>query len=391
MKRLVFFIIAFLTGFIGLFFILQIHFSHNELHDTNEVINSEPVTSQTPEIIGFLPYWLLSKANSEYNSFITTLTYFGLIISPDGTIQKFTSPTESEPGWYQLQSGKVDSFLQKAKQNNIKRSLLLFNGNPDEINQLLSSPTQHAKTIMEEVAPIMKEKEFTDLNIDIESVFEASDAARLNFIEFIKTIKTEMNNRGLGTVTIDASPTDLIKKRLIDLDGVEPYVDYIVLMTYDYHYVGSYVTGPVAPIGGAGIEAEFDVKTGVIKAREVLPKEKIILGVPLYGYEWEAIQENPRSAVIPTTGLVISNRRAEEFVASCNTCSVKRDEYGIEAYTIYKDEETGTFHHIFFPDEHSTAQKIELAKEYQLRGLALWALGYEGTTILNPLSAYKKN
>lgn len=389
MIRFFLFFIIFLIGFFSTIFFFHRYFSDEELSNTSILIESKLNSSQRPEIIGFLPYWLLSKANKEYSPFITTLTYFGLIISPDGTIQKFTNPTESEPGWYQLQSGNVDSFLQKAKQHNIKRSLLLFNGNTEEINQLLADPINHAKTVVEQVAPLMKQKEFTDLNIDIESVVEASDSARLNFIEFIKTIKTEMDNLQLGTITIDASPTDLIKKRLIDLHGVEPYVDYIVLMTYDYHYVGSHVTGPVAPIGGAGIEAEFDIKTGVMKALEVLPKEKIILGVPLYGYQWEALHENPRSAVIPTTGLVISNRRVEEVIASCTNCIHKRDEYAKEAYTIYKDEKTGTFHHLFYPDEYATSQKIQLAKEYQLRGLAVWALGYEGSTILNPLSTYK--
>jgi spore germination protein YaaH len=161
-------------------------------------------------------------------------------------------------------------------------------------------------------------------------------------------------------------------------------------MTYDYHYAGSSVSGPVAPVGGAGKEAEFDVETGIQKALDVLPKSKIVLGVPLYGYEWETIDPSPRSATIPTSGIVISNQRAEELLTTCSSCQKQWDANGQESYIIYEDEKTKTYHHIFYPDQTATKAKVDLATKYDLAGLALWALGYEGNIILNPLSTYKK-
>lgn len=333
------------------------------------------------QIIGFLPYWLIDKANKNYDQYLTTLTYFGLTVNGDGTIQEYIKPGEAEPGWYTLKSKK---FIPP---ENLKKSLLIFNGDPEIINQLVSTPTVNANTVISQITPFMTEFNFTDLNLDLESVLPASESARQNFTAFVKQIRTNLNPS--ITLTIDASPTDLIKTRLINLAEIEPYVDYIVLMTYDFHYAGSMVTGPVAPIGGAGIDSEFDTETGIQKALEIISENKIILGIPLYGYEWETITSNPRAAVIPGSGIVASNRRVEDFLNQCATCSVQMESIAQESYLTYFAPETKTYHQIFYPDTQAIQAKIKLAKKYDLAGIAFWALGYDGQTILNPVTTYK--
>ena len=161
-------------------------------------------------------------------------------------------------------------------------------------------------------------------------------------------------------------------------------------MGYDYHYTGSYVTGPVAPLYGAGSTAEFDIQTAIEKAQRIMPKEKIILGMPLYGYEWESINNSPRSGIIPGTGLIASNLRVEQLLASCATCSGGFDEEAQETYIVYKDEKTNTYHQIFYPDKKSSLAKISFAENNHTGGIALWALGYEGATILEGIADYNK-
>lgn len=67
------------------------------------------------EVLGFLPYWLLDKAKPDYSGYITTLDYFSLTPDKDGTILKFVNPIEAEPGWYALNSGKLDVFFCKCQ------------------------------------------------------------------------------------------------------------------------------------------------------------------------------------------------------------------------------------------------------------------------------------
>lgn len=347
--------------------------------------------SQKGDVVGFLPYWLIDRASSDYSKYITELSYFALTIDKDGTIQRYTNPVEGDPGWFALKTGKADPFIESAKKNNLKLSLVMFSSDEEVIGSLISEPSVNAKNLVEDVFPVMKDYGFTDLNIDVESVNQASPEARVRFSQFISEIGKNLKQKGNYTLTIDVSPITFVKEdNLADPKILVNSVDYIVLMAYDFHNPGSFVTGANSPASGAGVTNEFDTKTGIEKALEIMPSEKLILGMPLYGYQWETIGNTPKSAIVPSSSIITSDRKIEEFMSSCATCSAVFDKVAEESYVIYKDTATGTFHQMFYPTKESTQSKINLAKSNKLHGVALWALGYEGSTILGPLSLYRR-
>ncbi len=107
MRVLNFFIAAVssLLGFFSIYFLLLYSVSsHTKPAAVIKNVSSK-VGIQHREVIGFLPYWLIDKADKDYSPYITTLTYFGLTVGPDGAIQKYIKPGEKEPGWYALESG----------------------------------------------------------------------------------------------------------------------------------------------------------------------------------------------------------------------------------------------------------------------------------------------
>lgn len=355
-------------------------------------IKNPPASSANPlapgkTVIGFLPYWLLNSAEQNYSKYITTLSYFGLRIDENGNIQELLNPQEKEPGWYALESGKIDPFFDEALRNNVSLSLVLVSGSNDAINELISDPIPHAKNLVADLEPMIEKYKFSDINIDIESTQTASDSARANFAKFAGEVKKGLKDN--VTLTVEISADDVINKKLIDPPAIGKIADNVVIMTYDYHYAGSFVTGPVAPLAGAGITSEYDVTTAIEKVLELIPSQKLILGIPLYGYEWESIGQEPRSAIIPNTGAAASNSRAEKFLSSCASCSSKQDSEAEENYISFLDKNKGDYHTIFYPNKNSTLKKVNFADDFQLRGVALWALGYEGNDILDPLINYK--
>lgn len=342
------------------------------------------------EVIGFLPYWLIDKADVDYSAYINNLTYFSLTLTDTGAIQKFTKPGESEPGYHTLTSGKADAVLNVAKQKDLTLSLAVFCADDTDIATLLSQPQASALTLLADITPLMQQYGFSELNLDIEQVSPASEAGRTAFVQFVQTVAANRDPNIIKSLSVDVMATSFIKAdNLADPAALAPLVDKLVIMAYDFHYRGSYVTGPVAPGGGAGIISEFDTQAAIETALAVVPPSKIILGIPAYGYEWETISPATRSAVITGTGLTISNDRAETLLAECASCSAVFDELDQESNFVYLDQQTGTYHQIFFPDKQATAAKVGLAKKYSLGGLAIWALGYEGQTILEPLSGYR--
>lgn len=357
---------------------------HNYLLSRTSEIKNPFTKTITPkhEVIGFLPYWLISKAQIDYSKYITRLTYFSLTIDKDGSIQKYTKPGESEPGYLALKNGKFNPYLG----GNL--SIAVFSGNDKSINEMLKDPILSANNLTSDIIPIMKQYGFSDLNLDVEQVSDASPSARIKFTQFVKQVRKNLDNAKAGTLSIDISATAFVKNtNLADPAALTPLVNKVILMAYDYHFMGSFVTGPVAPGQGAGTVSEFDTESAVNAALKIMPSEKLILGIPLYGYEWETINNVPRSATIPRTSLIISNKRAEDLLASCASCSAEFDKTDEESHIIYKND-NGTYQQVFYPDKNSTQYKVNLAKQYSLGGIAVWALGYEGKTILEPLSEY---
>lgn len=338
-----------------------------------------------PEIIGFLPYWLLDKADKDYRNYLTTLTYFGLAVDTDGKPIYLANPGEEDPGWTALKGSRWET--QKKKAGSLKLSLLVHSADEVTIGELLVSPNERAVSLVTEVAPIMKKRGFTDLNLDIESFSEATEGATHAFTQYVKAVVREAKDNGIETVTVEIPPIALFRNNIADPVALGSIADRIVLMTYDYHYSGSLLAGPVAPVGGAGTVREFDVTMAVTEAVRQIPKEKIILGIPLYGYEWETLQKTPSAATIPGSAQTASSRRIAELLSRCASCSASIDGLSKEPYIVYDDG--GHFQQLHYENEASMKEKIALAKSFDLAGVALWALGYEDGTILSPLTAYK--
>jgi spore germination protein YaaH len=343
------------------------------------------------EIIGFMPYWLLSNAKTNYKESLTDIIFFALTIDEDGTILKMNNPNENEPGWFALKSGKFDKMINIAKNDRFGLSLSIFSSNNKTIDKIISQPKLHAANLVNDVVPLMKKYGFTSLNLDLESTKDASESDRINFSLFVNAIKQGLNRENINSLSLDISVLDFFRKRIVDPFLIGNIVDKVIIMAYDYHYIGSKVIGPVSPLGGAGEFLEFDIKTVVEKALEIVPSSKIILGLPLYGYEWETIDNNASAAVIPGTGRMASTFRIQELLASCSSCSVSYRDKSEEALVVFKDQLSDSYHQIFYPDVRSLSTKIKFADEKKLGGIAFWALGYEGDDILKSAVDYKNN
>jgi spore germination protein len=158
-------------------------------------------------------------------------------------------------------------------------------------------------------------------------------------------------------------------------------------MTYDYHYIGSFTSGANAPIGGAGTTIEYDTETAVKEALKAIPSIKVLLGIPLYGYEWETLDSIPESATIPGGSSTASVRRVADLLRTCASCAAQLDTVAREPYVIFPEK--NYFNQIYFENESSMKEKIVLAQKYHLGGVALWALGYEDDSMLTPFINYK--
>ncbi|MEI6532778.1 MAG: glycosyl hydrolase family 18 protein [Candidatus Roizmanbacteria bacterium] len=348
------------------------------------------IQSHSLQIIGFQPYWLFSTANTTYHSYIHTFSYFGLVINTDGSIKKLTNHTEEEPGWTTLNLDKTQSLLKQLSDHKVQKSLVIHLASEDDIIELMKDPKVNAQTLLKEIIPIMENNSFTNLNIDIESFIAQPQERRKAFTTFVQKISEAVHKKNI-TLTLSVAPKALTYPFLTDIPSLSKYTDTFVFMTYDYHYTGSSYAGPVAPIGGAGENREMDVETSIQEALKILPSQKVYMGVPFYGYEWDTLSNIPGSPTVFGTGKTASNRRITNMLKDCATCITGIEKEGQQPYVITPSEDGKYFIQYFYEDAVSLQKKIDLAKKYKLGGIAIWALGYEDASMRDILEKQIKN
>jgi GH18 family chitinase len=101
-----------------------------------------------------------------------------------------------------------------------------------------------------------------------------------------------------------------------------------------------------------------------------VPHQKLVLGMPFYGYDWPTVDDRPRSkATGPPTPVTY-----DEIVAANHPRYW--DEDAAAPWTVYKLK--GKWHEIYYDDPSSLTLKARLARAFRLRGTGAWALGMEG-------------
>ncbi len=135
-------------------------------------------------------------------------------------------------------------------------------------------------------------------------------------------------------------------------------VDFVIIMTYEWGWSG----GPpmaVAPIN--------EVRKVINYAVTVIPPKKIMMGMPLYGYDW-TLPYTPRGEFAESVG----NREAVDRARRYGV-AIRYDEKAQSPYYNYIDEERRQ-HIVWFEDARSVEAKYKLVSEYGLRGVSYWVL-----------------
>jgi spore germination protein YaaH len=135
-------------------------------------------------------------------------------------------------------------------------------------------------------------------------------------------------------------------------------VDYLAVMAYDEHWGSSPEAGSVASLPW--------VENNLQKLLEVVPNEKLILGVPLYTRLWEVKDSGEVSSQALSMGKV------KEWLNE-NQLTPSYDELSGQNYAeIYVQEEQTTYK-VWLEDEISLRKRAELASKYDLAGVASWS------------------
>lgn len=215
-----------------------------------------------------------------------------------------------------------------------------------------------SETLVRELVDMAVQKGFAGVDIDFEYILaEDRDA----FTAFVRQVALAMRAIGRQTSVALAPKQSAGQKGLLyegkDYKGLGEAADYALLMTYEW----GYTYGPpmaVAPI--------FQVRKVLDYAVTEIPREKIRMGIPNYGYDWPLPFEKG-----VTKAKTIGNVEAVQ-IAIAQGAEILFDERAQSPYFYY--EEAGVAHEVWFEDVRSMQAKFDLIKEYGLNGAGYWQI-----------------
>lgn len=327
-----------------------------------------PIHDSTYTILGFLPYWNRTKLTRDALDSVTHLAYFTLHLKSTGELVTLERPGQEDPGYTNYRR-----LLNSLPSSSPPPLLLTFMPyDQDALTAILNSHSTRRRAV-NTITQKLQESQAAGLNIDFEPLGAVPPSLRDNFTLFIKELSQSLTNH--YSLSISIYPSAASRPRLWDLAKLAPHTDYFVVMTYDYHLPGGPKTGPNSPLRGAGELFEHDILTNLAELSRLVPSRKLLLGIPFYGYEW-ATDSTDKYTATESRAAVASLERIEELIKQ-NTLELLWDRNSLTPYAIRR-EEGEIISQIYYESVDSIKLKLELVKQAELGGIAIWALGYEG-------------
>lgn len=297
------------------------------------------------------PLWILGYFAEDYPDDLRAL----------GSLQQQSSHIDVYADFaFQLHSngqftGQVNNLaLREAIARGIAPLILYHNFNgktfdPQPLRSILSSSTSQRNCIRNMVDLLPPTA--AGVHVDFEGV-EAP--YRIPYLAFLESLRATLHERGLLlTIAIPAKRSEW-EAPGYDFAGIGRLCDSITIMTYDEHYSGG-SPGPIASLPWMTQALDYAVR--------YIPKNKILLGIPVYGFDWS----NEATRIVPM-------RDIAELVSQTNAHTLWSDP-AVEPYFYYWRGRVK--HTVWFENELSTKIRLGFVKSYRLRGIAIWRLGYE--------------
>lgn len=270
------------------------------------------------------------------------------------------------PTWFEVSDVKGNlvnrasaGYVEWAHKNGYKVWALMSNNfsSADQTGSFLND-TDARDNAIKQVLSYAALYKLDGINIDFENINKKDKDA---LTQFVREITPFLKEQDL-TVSIDVTVPDGSDNYSLcyDRKALGEVVDYVMLMAYDQHWASSPVAGSVAQITW--------VENNLNKMLELVPKEKLVLGLPFYTRVWK---DEPGKKLKSSA---ISMDTAKKLIKD-NNLKVSWDEPSGQFYTEYTKD--GINNKMWLEDENSINLKSSLVQKYQLAGAASWSKGRE--------------
>lgn len=215
---------------------------------------------------------------------------------------------------------------------------------------LLADPGQRAR-VLDRVAALLHANHADGVFFDFEQL---PPSAQRNYRRFLREAKARFAAANLiVAIAVPADDPDW------DLPAYARIVDRLVLMAYDQHYQGG-APGPIAP------QRWFE--TVVARAARQIPREKLVVALASYAYDWKA------------GGDTIADSVEEAWLTARESDAIPRHDPR-SGNSSFSYEENGIHHEVWVVDAVASYNQLAALADMGIHATALWRLGTEDPSV----------
>lgn len=227
----------------------------------------------------------------------------------------------------------------------------------EALSGILADPELTEKLISGIIREV-KNRSYFGVNMDMEYIAPADKSA---YESMLRELSNRLHEAGyILTVALAPKISDdqqglLYESHDYAVQG--SIADYVIVMTYEW----GYTYGPplaVSPINEMRRVLDYAVTR--------VPREKLLMGMPNYGYDWTL--PYMRGTAARSTGFIEATELAYRYGAE-----IRFDEASQTPYFNYTTAE-GENHVVWFDDPRSILAKLRLVEEYGIEGVSWWTV-----------------
>lgn len=217
---------------------------------------------------------------------------------------------------------------------------------------------------IENILNILRTKGYYGVNISFEYINISNVQQYENY--FSKISKRLGDEGYLVFATINNNQSNVNNEIRIDYTVLNQLANNIIFMNYEW----ATKNNPPSPISSI-----YNIDLFLDYINNIIPPDKVIIGIATIGYDWEL----PYSAGLSTVNSLTLNRSidlARDVGASIQFDQVSQTPFF--SYTIISNE-SQIAHIVWFVDARSINALLDLVSKYKLHGSGIWSI-----TIYNP-------
>lgn len=310
------------------------------------------------EVLGFYPYWI---PQDEYKrmpiNLLSIIAWASITPKSDGTLI-------AKQGW------PPTKMIAYAHSKNVKVIVVVSSVDKTVIDPILASPAKQS-ILTNNLLSMVESAGMDGINIDFEGLNQinsvSGESNRYLIVNFVKNLSMRFWTENPSYhISIDLPNNDW--DNIWDVATLQDNSTALMIMGYDIYYRKSRTAGPTAPLDDYPGELSVRKSVDAYLAKGI-KKEKLLLGVPYYGYIWPTVSDGRKSA---TTG-------AGEYVPYTDMVN-KSTIYGRRWDPIWKTPwfayKVGTqWYEGYYDDNESLGMKYDLVLEKDIAGIGIWHIG----------------